>query len=95
MPNTSHAFSRIMSAALYGQGIKTIPLEIGREEAIRLGKQYVHNDICFPAQIVIGEALSALKSGKYNDLRSGNRNGKICGRLPIDPLRGAPSESAG
>ena len=64
VPNTSHAFSRIMSAALYGQGIKTIPLEIGREEAIRLGKQYVHNDICFPAQIVIGEALSALKKRK-------------------------------
>ena len=67
VPNTSHAFSRVMSAALAGQGIKTEPLPIGREEAIRLGKQYVHNDICFPAQIVIGEALAALKSGKYDD----------------------------
>ena len=26
----------------------------------------MHNDICFPAQIVIGEALAALKSGKYD-----------------------------
>lgn len=65
VPNTSHAFSRLMSAALAGQGLKTEPLEIGRREAIRLGKQYVHNDICFPAQIVIGEALEALRSGKY------------------------------
>ena len=48
------------------QGLHAVPLEIGREEAIRLGKQYVHNDICFPAQIVIGEALAALRSGKYN-----------------------------
>ena len=56
VPNTSHAFCRVMSAALSTQGIKAIPLDIGREEAIRLGKQYVHNDICFPAQIVIGEA---------------------------------------
>lgn len=79
VPNTSHAFSRIMSAALYGQGIKTIPLEIGREEAIRLGKQYVHNDICFPAQIVIGEALSALKSGKYNDCEVAIGMGKYVG----------------
>lgn len=41
-------------------------LDIGREDAIRLGKRYVHNDICFPAQIVIGEALAALESGKYD-----------------------------
>ncbi len=26
----------------------------------------MHNDICFPAQIVIGEALAALESGKYD-----------------------------
>lgn len=55
VPNTSHAFCRIMSAAMRGQHIQAEPLEIGREEAIRLGKQYVHNDICFPCQIVIGE----------------------------------------
>ena len=67
VPNTSHAFSRVMAAAFAGQGIRTEPLELGREEAIRLGKQYVHNDICFPAQIVIGEALAALRSGKYDD----------------------------
>lgn len=66
IPNTSHAFCRIMAAAFRGQGIKTEPLDYGREEAIRLGKQYVHNDICFPAQIVIGEILAALKSGKYD-----------------------------
>ena len=67
VPNTSHAFSRIMAAAFCGQGMRAVPLDIGREEAIRLGKQYVHNDICFPAQIVIGEALAALKSGQYDD----------------------------
>ncbi|MBB5263538.1 putative CoA-substrate-specific enzyme activase [Catenibacillus scindens] len=66
VPNTSHAFSRIMAAVFASQGIKAVPLELGREEAIRLGKKYVHNDICFPAQIVIGEALAALKSGKYD-----------------------------
>ena len=66
LPNTSHAFSRLLAAAFAGQGIRAVSLDIGREEAIRLGKQYVHNDICFPAQIVIGEALSALKSGNYD-----------------------------
>ncbi|WP_251198045.1 acyl-CoA dehydratase activase [Anaerotardibacter muris] len=66
VPNTSHAFSMVMSAVFAMQGVRTVSLGIGREEAIRLGKRYVHNDICFPAQIVIGEALSALESGKYD-----------------------------
>ena len=79
VPNTSHAFSRIMSAALAGQGLRAEPLPIGREEAIRLGKLYVHNDICFPAQIVIGEALAALKSGKYDDSEVAIAMGKYVG----------------
>ena len=79
VPNTSHAFSRIMSAALVGQGIRAVPLAIGREDAIRFGKMYVHNDICFPAQIVIGEALSALKSGKYDDKEVAIGMGKYIG----------------
>ena len=66
VPNTSHAFCRVLSAAMGRDGLRTEPLAVGREEAIRLGKQYVHNDICFPAQVVIGEALAALRSGKYD-----------------------------
>ncbi len=66
VPNTSHGFCRLLSAAMKGQGLRTEPLPVGREEAIRLGKRYVHNDICFPAQIVIGEALAALESGAYD-----------------------------
>ncbi len=66
VPNTSHAFARMMAAAFVKQGFSAVALEIGRDEAIALGKRYVHNDICFPAQIVIGEALWALTSGKYD-----------------------------
>ncbi len=79
VPNTSHAFSRIMSAAFCGQGIRAVSLQPGREEAIRLGKKYVHNDICFPAQIVIGEALAALKSGKYDPDHTAIGMGKYIG----------------
>ncbi|MCC8067179.1 MAG: 2-hydroxyacyl-CoA dehydratase, partial [Clostridiales bacterium] len=67
VPIHSHAIRRLMAAARGCQHMRTEAMEIGREEAIRLGKQYVHNDICFPAQIVIGEALATLKSGKYDD----------------------------
>lgn len=79
IPNTSHAFARLMAAALSRQGVRAEALDIGREEAIELGKRYVHNDICFPAQITIGEALYALKSGKYDDKDVGMMTGKYIG----------------
>ena len=66
IPNVSRAFCLIISACLNNKGIKAEPLPMGSIDAIAMGKKYVHNDICFPAQIVIGEAISALKSGKYN-----------------------------
>lgn len=79
VPNTSHAFSRIMSAAFAAQHLRAVPLEIGREEAIRLGKEYVHNDICFPAQVVIGEILAELRSGKYDHAEVAVGMGKYIG----------------
>jgi predicted nucleotide-binding protein (sugar kinase/HSP70/actin superfamily) len=66
VPNVSRAFCKIMTAAIGKQGFNVAPLPMGNREAMLLGKRYVHNDICFPAQVVIGEALAALKSGEYN-----------------------------
>lgn len=79
VPNTSHAFCRIMSAAMASQHMCTVPLAVGREEAIRLGKKYVHNDICFPAQVVIGECIAALKSGEYDPDKTAVGMGKYIG----------------
>ncbi len=79
IPNTSHAFSRLMAAAFAAQGVRTEPLPLGREEAIRLGKKYVHNDICFPAQITIGEALAELETGKYDNCEVAIGMGKYVG----------------
>ena len=79
VPNTSHAFSRLLAAVFARQGLETVPLPIGRDEAIRLGKKYVHNDICFPAQIVIGEALAELESGRYEDCEVAVAMGKYVG----------------
>ena len=84
VPNSSHAFCQIMTAAFRSQGVRAVPLDVGREEAIRLGKKYTHNDICFPAQIVIGEILGALKSGEYNtdEVAVGMAKYLGCCRLP-------------
>lgn len=84
IPNSSHAFCQIMTAAFRTQKVRAVPLDVGREEAIKLGKKYTHNDICFPAQIVIGEILAALKSGKYdrNEVAVGMAKYLGCCRLP-------------
>lgn len=79
VPNVSRAFCRIMTAAIAKQGVRAEPLPLGGEEAIRLGKKYVHNDICFPAQMTIGEALAALESGLYNPDEVAMGTGKLIG----------------
>ena len=68
-----------MAAAFANQGLTTVSLPIGRERAIYLGKRYVHNDICFPAQIVVGEALAALESDEYDPNKVAIATGKYIG----------------
>ena len=79
VPNTSHAFSRLMAAVFAAQKVHTVPLPIGRERAIELGKRYVHNDICFPAQVVIGEALQAIEDPRYAGKKKAVMMGKYIG----------------
>ena len=79
VPNTSHAFSELMAAAFSGQGLNAVSLPVGGDTAIRLGKQYVHNDICFPCQVVIGEALAALESGQWDPNNVAIAMGKYIG----------------
>ena len=78
-PNTSHGFCRVMSAIFSRDGIRVVPIDLGRERAIELGKRYVHNDICFPAQINVGEVLAALESGRYDLDRVAVITGKYVG----------------
>jgi predicted nucleotide-binding protein (sugar kinase/HSP70/actin superfamily) len=66
VPNVSRAFCLVLSGALAHEGYLVEPLPMGGLEAIAMGKKYVHNDMCLPAQLVIGEGLLALKSGKYD-----------------------------
>jgi predicted CoA-substrate-specific enzyme activase len=65
-PNLSYSFSKIATSVLQREGYKTVQMPLADEMAIELGKKYVHNDICFPAQINIGEALSVLKRGCFS-----------------------------
>ncbi|TVR94048.1 MAG: hypothetical protein EA428_00875 [Spirochaetaceae bacterium] len=64
-PNLSPAFTRVSAAVVSRQGYHLEPLPVAGERAFELGKKYVHNDICFPAQVNIGEFLSEIETGRY------------------------------
>jgi predicted CoA-substrate-specific enzyme activase len=66
IPNVSRAFCLILTAGLIKDGYRVEPMPMGGAQAIAMGKKYVHNDMCLPAQVIIGEAILTLKSGKYD-----------------------------
>ncbi|NLB64338.1 MAG: CoA activase [Fibrobacter sp.] len=62
IPNLSVGFSYLCKEVFNHQGYKTVQMPLANSRAVELGKKFVHNDICFPAQINIGEALEWLES---------------------------------
>lgn len=66
VPNLSPAFSTIIGSIMKREGYKVFQMPLADREAIELGKRYVHNDICFPAQVNIGETLRCLQKEKFN-----------------------------
>ncbi len=58
-------FELILSV-LRTQGYKSELLYTSGPEIAELGLKYVHNDTCYPAILVIGQFLTALRSGKYD-----------------------------
>ncbi|MDD8013916.1 MAG: 2-hydroxyacyl-CoA dehydratase, partial [Acidobacteriota bacterium] len=57
----------IMIAEVFRQdGYQVEILENGGPEVAQEGLKYVHNDTCYPALLVIGQFIDALKSGRYD-----------------------------
>jgi predicted CoA-substrate-specific enzyme activase len=77
-PNISKAHCDLISAITRRAGYKSMPMPIADRRAIELGKKYVHNDLCFPAHINIGEILRVLESEKYRPDEVTIGFGKIC-----------------
>lgn len=57
---------KIMAGILRSFGYKAELLENYDSSIIEYGLKYVHNDTCYPALLVIGQMLAAIKSGKYD-----------------------------
>ncbi len=56
----------IMKNIFTNAGYKIELLDNSGESVKQLGLKYMHNDICYPALLVAGQFLDALKSGKYD-----------------------------
>lgn len=57
---------KLICNILENYGYKTEILNNKSQQVINEGLKYVHNDICYPALLVIGQFIDALKSGKYD-----------------------------
>ena len=66
VPNMLPVHFSIIKEIFTNHGYKIDVLDNDGPNVIREGMRYVHNDICYPAQLVIGQFLDALSSGKYD-----------------------------
>lgn len=65
-PQMSPIHFQFFEKAINLSGYKLEILNNSNPEIIEEGLKYVNNDACYPAIIVIGQIISALKSGKYD-----------------------------
>lgn len=57
---------KMIAQILTRHGYKTELLENCGQGVKDYGLKYVHNDTCYPALLVIGQFLDAIRSGKYD-----------------------------
>lgn len=66
IPQMSPIHFQFMETLFSAEGYKVVQLPTVDREAIDLGLRYVNNDACFPAIVVIGQLLQAIRSGIYD-----------------------------
>lgn len=57
---------QFIERAMQDSGLNIVVLNNNSSEIIDEGLRYVNNDACYPAIIVIGQLIHALKSGEYD-----------------------------
>ncbi len=66
IPNMLPMHFKLMIRIFKEYGYNCELLETTGHEIAACGLKYVHNDACYPALLVIGQFIDALKSGKYD-----------------------------
>lgn len=65
-PQMAPIHFELVEAVLCSEGYDFVILSTVDKKDIEEGLKYVNNDSCYPAIIIIGQILNALKSGKYD-----------------------------
>ncbi|MBO4707376.1 MAG: 2-hydroxyacyl-CoA dehydratase [Elusimicrobiaceae bacterium] len=66
VPQMSPIHFQFLEAMFESEGYKVVQLPTVSKEAIELGLKNVNNDVCYPAIVVIGQILQAIKDGKFD-----------------------------
>ena len=66
MPQMLPVHFGMMKKLLECEGYKVDMLTTNHRGIVDEGLKYVHNDTCYPALLVIGQLIDAIKSGKYD-----------------------------
>ena len=66
IPNMAPIHFGLLKEVFVNYGYNAVLLENQGANVVNAGLKYVHNDICYPAQLVIGQFLDALQTGRYD-----------------------------
>ncbi|AKN29598.1 2-hydroxyglutaryl-CoA dehydratase [Clostridium carboxidivorans P7] len=66
IPEMSPVHFQFLEEAFRQSGYNVVVLPSQDKKAVDEGLKYVNNDACYPAIIVVGQIIEALKSGKYD-----------------------------
>ncbi len=69
-PQMAPIHYQFISIALQKAGYRLVVVDDCRRAVVDTGLKYAHNDVCFPAILVIGQMLEALRSGQYDTHRT-------------------------
>lgn len=66
VPNMAFNQFSLIKSAMESEGYHVELMSTSDHEVAQLGLQYVHNDTCYPALLIIGQFIAALRSGRYD-----------------------------
>jgi predicted nucleotide-binding protein (sugar kinase/HSP70/actin superfamily) len=66
VPDFSRFCTTAVTRAAMDQGYHIETLPLSDRESVEVGLKYVNNELCYPGIIVIGDAIKALQSGRYD-----------------------------
>ena len=69
LPDMLPIHFKLISQVMQQYGYKTQLLQNAGHQVVEEGLKNVHNDTCYPALLVIGQMIDALKSGRYDTHR--------------------------